>query len=276
MQRDPSKDAPAASPLASPEAWNLVADAYAAELVPIFERFAREALRLAALPPSPRVIDAATGPGTLALLAAAGGARVTAVDFSPAMIAHLRQRAEAASLAGIDARLGDCQALPFDDESYDGAFSMFGLMFFPDRAAGFGELRRVLRPQGRLVVSSWAPFEGAFALVMESIRAMLPGLPFGQGAAPLGDPEQFAQEMAAAGLRDVVIHPVKHTKTEPSLAEFWESLQRTMAPVVLLRRKLGEQRWSEVARGVLDRLRSELGDGPIEERFTALLGVGVK
>lgn len=276
MQPDSSKDAPRPSPLASPEAWNLVADAYAAELVPIFERFAREALRLAALPASPRIIDAAAGPGTLSLLAAAGGARVTAVDFSPAMIAHLRQRSEAAGLTAIDARLGDCQALPFDDESYDGAFSMFGLMFFPNRAAGFRELRRVLRPQGRLVVSSWAPFEGAFALVMDSIRAMLPGLPFGQGAAPLGDPQQFAREMADAGLRDVAIHPVRHREKVPTLAEFWESLQRTMAPVVLLRRKLGDQRWSEVARGVFDRLGSELGDGPVEERFTAYLGVGVK
>lgn len=276
MQPDQPNDAPPASPLAVPDAWNLVADAYAAELLPTFERFSREALRLAALPPSPRVIDAATGPGTLALLAAAAGARVTAIDFSPAMIAQLRQRADAAGLAGIEARLGDCQALPFADDSYDGAFSMFGLMFFPDRAAGFRELRRVLRPQGRLVVSSWAPFERMLALVMESIRAMLPGLPFGQGPAPLGDPQQFAQEMTAAGLREVVIHTVTHTDTEPSLAEFWESLQRTMAPVVLLRRRLGEPRWAEVARGVFDRLHAEVGNGPFHVRFTAYLGVGVK
>ena len=273
MQPDASKSA---SPLASPEAWDLVADAYTTELLPIFERFSRDALKLAALPTSARVLDAAAGPGTLALLAAACGARVSAIDFSPAMIAQLRRRAAAAGLSGIDARLGDGQVLPFEDTSFDAAFSMFGLMFFPDRAAGFRELRRVLRPQGRAVASSWAPFEGMFALVMESIRAMLPSLPFGHGAAPLCDPKRFAQEMVEADLRDVVIHPVAYAETVQSVSEFWASLQRTMAPVVLLRRKLGEQRWTTVARGVLDRLRSEAGDGPVDVRSTAYVGVGVK
>src|SRR5262249_12459284 len=110
LQPDPSKST---SLLASPEAWDLVADAYTTELLPIFERFSRDALRLAALPTSARVLDAAAGPGTLALLAAASGARVSAIDFSPAMIAQLRRRAAAAGLSGIDARLGDGQVLPF-------------------------------------------------------------------------------------------------------------------------------------------------------------------
>src|SRR5262245_56004926 len=130
-------------PLGTPEPWNLVADAYTEELVPLFERFARDALALAALPPAPRVLDVAAGPGTLALVAAKAGATVTAIDFSPAMIANLRRRAAEAGSTAIDARVGDGQALPLEDGGYDGAFSLFGLMFFPDRAAGFRELRRV-------------------------------------------------------------------------------------------------------------------------------------
>lgn len=270
------QETPAVSPLATAEPWNLVADAYTAELLPQFELFARDALRLALLPTSPRIVDVATGPGTLALMAATEGARVSAIDFSPAMIANLRRRAAEASLTAVDVRVGDGQALPFDDDAYDGAFSLFGLMFFPDRAAGFRELRRVLRPQGRVVVSSWAPFEGPFTLVMDSIQAMLPGLPFGRGKAPLGDPEEFTREMTDAALREVVIHTITHSLTAPSLSEFWGLVQRTTAPVVLLHRKLGEERWTEVARGVFDRLRSMLGEGPIELLFTAYLGIGVK
>ncbi|MFZ5864090.1 MAG: class I SAM-dependent methyltransferase [Nitrospirota bacterium] len=270
-------ESPLPSPLATPQPWSLVADAYTAELLSQFELFARDALRLAELPRSPRIVDVATGPGTLALIAAQDhGAQVSAIDFSPVMIEHLQRRAKQVRLASIDVRVGDGQALPFADDAYDGAFSMFGLMFFPDRAAGFRELRRVLRPGRRAVVGSWAPLDGAFALVMDGIRAMLPDLPFGDGKGPLSDPEEFRAEMTAAGFRDATVHTVTHPFSIPSLTEFWGVVQRTTAPVVLLRRKLGEERWADVGRGVFDRLRSALGDGPVTVSGVARLGVGVK
>ncbi len=271
------RESPRPSPLATPEPWSLVADAYTAELLPQFELFARDALRLASLPQAPRIVDVATGPGTLALIAAKDhGAQVSAVDFSPVMIKNLQRRAEQARLAPIDTRVGDGQTLPFSDDTYDGAFSMFGLMFFPDRGAGFRELRRVLRPGRRAVVSSWAPLDGAFALVMDGIRVMPPDLPFGDGKGPLSDPDEFKGELTAAGFRDAAVHTVTHPLTVPSLVEFWGLVQRTTAPVVLLRRKLGEERWAEVSRGVFDRLRNALGARPVTTSGVARLGVGVK
>jgi 2-polyprenyl-3-methyl-5-hydroxy-6-metoxy-1,4-benzoquinol methylase len=66
------------SPLALPVSWDLVADAYADEVMAVFETFAREALRLAAPPPGARVVDVSCGPGTLALVAAAAGYEVEA------------------------------------------------------------------------------------------------------------------------------------------------------------------------------------------------------
>lgn len=266
---------PPTGPLATPQPWDLVADAYAAELVPQFELFANDALRLAALPAGARILDVATGPGTLALLAASTGATISAIDFSPTMIANLHRRARDAG-ATIDARLGDGQALPFADDIYDGAFSMFGLMFFPDRARGLQEMRRVLRPGGRAVVSSWAPFDGPFAMVMDSVRAMVPNLPFGEGKLPLGDPSAFAGEMTAAGFREVRIETASHAATAPSLSECWSMIQRTTAPIVLLRHKLGEEAWDKVARGVFERLQAALGEGPVTLTFNGYLGRGVK
>lgn len=147
MERESTQSGKATgNPLASAGTWDLVADAYAADLLPWAEHFAREALRLAALPPEPHIVDVACGPGTLALLAAREGARVSAIDFSPQMIANLNRRAEEAGLSLVDARVGDGQNLPFDDKSFDGAFSIVGLVFFPDRDAGFRELYRVLKP----------------------------------------------------------------------------------------------------------------------------------
>jgi len=264
------------SPVAAPEPWDLVADAYAKELTAEFELYSRDALHLAALPPNPRIADVATGPGTLALMAAGEGARVSALDFSPMMIENLRRRAARAGITTVEASVGDGQELPFESDAYDGAFSMFGLIFFPERGRGFRELRRVLRPGARAVVASWAPFEGVFALVFDSIRALLPDLPFGQGQAPLGDPEGFAREMTEAGFHAVQIHRASHVLAAPSLAELWGSMQRTTAPVVLLRRKLGEARWAEIASDTLERLRATVGDGPVEAVGVAHLGVGVK
>jgi ubiquinone/menaquinone biosynthesis C-methylase UbiE len=265
-----------ASPLAIAETWDIVADAYAADLLSWAEHFAHEALQLASLPPSPHIVDVATGPGTLALLAAREGATVSAIDFSPAMVANLRRRADELGLAIADVRVGDGQDLPFDDNAFDGAFSMVGLIFFPDRAAGFRELHRVLRPGRRAVVSSIASIEGPFAQVLDGIRVMLPSLPIERGKIPLSDPEEFTHEMSSAGFHEVRIHTVTYPATTPSLTEFWQQTQRSAAPVALLRSKLGEERWAEVAKGVFNQLQETLGDGPVEELYTLHLGVGTK
>jgi len=264
------------SPLAMPQPWDLVAGAYAAEVVPLFEPFSRDALRLADLPRSPRIVDVATGPGTLALLAAADGAAVSAIDFSTAMVAGLQQRVADRHLAGIDARVGDGQALPFGEGSYDAAFSMFGLLFFPDRAAGFRELLRVLRPRASAVVASWAPYQGPMLALMESLSAVLPDLPFKNGGWPLSDPDMFAGEMAAAGFRDVKVHTITHRASIQTTAEFWATIQRSMAPVALLRHRMGEERWAAIGPRIFERLRGAVGDGPLDMPLTAYLAVGRK
>ena len=175
-----------ASPLAEPGAWNLVAGGYASQTVPLFEKYAAHALERAQLAPQSYVLDVATGPGTLALLAARKGHRVTALDFAADMIAKLRDRAGGLALEAIE---GDGQNLPFADQTFEAGFSMFGLMFFPDRARGFAELRRVLRPGGRALVSSWTPVETvpAMRVMFGAMQGELPNLPFGSGTAPLGD-----------------------------------------------------------------------------------------
>src|SRR3954469_12046581 len=148
----------ARGPLAEPLAWNLVSKDYAIEVVPQFEKYATDALRAADLRPGARVLDVAAGPGTLTLLAAKTAHSVEAIDFAGDMIALLQRRAQDAGLRNVHARVGDAQSLPYDSGSFDAAFSMFGLIFFPDRNQGLTEMKRVLAPGGVALVSSWRPF----------------------------------------------------------------------------------------------------------------------
>jgi SAM-dependent methyltransferase len=263
-------------PMASPEPWDLVADAYAEEVVPLGEHFAGIAIDLAGLSAPARIVDVATGPGTLALLAARRGLTVSALDFSPAMIAALRRRADEAGFDIDDAQVGDGQALPWDDDRFDAAFSMAGLIFFPDRGAGFRELRRVLRPGRSAVVSSSAELPPIFVDVLEAISRLLPDLPISGGRMPLADADEFAAEMDAAGFDRVRIETVSHTIENASVEAFWVKTQRSAAPLVLLRERLADEAWAGLSAEVLARLRESHGDGPVDEHYVAHLGVGSK
>jgi len=266
-------DAPKPSPLAAPEPWNLVADDYTLELLPMFELFSRDALGLAPTAAGARLLDVAAGPGTLTLMAAKSGRSLAAIDFSPQMVANLKRRLNDAHL-DADVRLGDGQALPWGDAEFDAAFSMFGLMFFPDRARGFAELYRVLKPGRRVVVSSWAPFEGIFKSVMGAMAEVLPEIPFGSGKGPLGDPDEFAAELRAAGFADVEVTPFTHTLPGGTPAELWGQCERTTAPIVLLKKNLGGAKWTQVTSGVVERLEAQYGKNTAEISTTAYLASG--
>lgn len=258
------------SPLALPLPWNLVADAYAEEVVPWFETFSHAALELAAPAAGSPIVDVACGPGTLSVLAARKGHTVDALDFSSGMIEKLEARK--GSLP-ITARVGDGQALPYADGTFSAGFSLFGLMFFPDRAKGFAELRRVLKPGGRAVVSSWPPSHEAPILdaLFAAIRDVT-GQPADTQRAPLSGEDLYRAEMGSV-FTGIEIHRVTGKQTAPSVDALWDSITRTFAPLVLLRHKSGE-RWPHIATACRSAIERVAGDGPVELVMPALVAVG--
>ena len=267
---------PPANPLAGPRLWNHAAPDYLRDVAPGLSLFAEDALRLARVGAGMRVADVACGPGSLSFAAVKAGARASALDFSSEMIELLRERAARDGVVAIDAQVGDGMALPWPEGAFDAAFSLFGLIFFPDRGRGLAELRRVLRPGGRAVVSSWIPADQVpvIADVWSVLAAEIPNLPYTRIRPVLGDPEAFRAELAAAGFEAVEVHEVQHPLEVPSAVAYWRSLERSTPPLIATREAVPDTRWAELSQAIARRLEERFGAGPLRVPLMALLGAG--
>jgi demethylmenaquinone methyltransferase/2-methoxy-6-polyprenyl-1,4-benzoquinol methylase len=170
----------------------------------------REVTAAAVVRPGDRVLDACCGTGDLALACSRAGGRVTGLDFSERML----ERARAKS-AEVDWVQGDALALPFDDGSFDAATVGFGVRNLEALERGLAELRRVLKPDGRLGVLEitrprgvLAPFYRLwFDRVVPLLGKVLPGgsaytyLPASVRRFP--GPKDLAGLMRDAGFEDV-------------------------------------------------------------------------
>lgn len=216
---------PAAHAIHDPAHWDSVAERYAAEADRMTSLYAQSAWELAALPPGARVLDVATGAGALLAVALRGGADALGIDFSPAMVRAAQARA-AAIAPGDHARVMDGQALDLPDGTaeagFDAAFSIFGVFMFPDPAAGFAEMARVLRPHGRAIVAVWENAGGAGPAVLfeRAAAALFPDKPVPSPMPRLfNTPALLRAAFAEAGLVPEAVHAVAHPW--PAAAPEW-------------------------------------------------------
>jgi SAM-dependent methyltransferase len=103
-----------------------------------------------------RILDLATGTGWGSRVIAQRfpGVKVTGADIADQMLEHARTQAAAMKL-DIDVQHADAEKLPFADVSFDGVVSTFGVMFVGKPEAAAGELARVVKKGGRLVLATW-------------------------------------------------------------------------------------------------------------------------
>ncbi len=206
--------------LNDPDFWNGLAADYGTMVSSFTARFAERALVEAALPAGANVLDIATGAGALAVAAARAGARVLATDFSSAMV----QRVLSYALPNLDARQMDGQALDLPDASFDAAFSMFGVMLFPDWRAGLAEMARVVRPGGVGSMGTWKDASAAANLLLaQTCATLFPGLAAAElpsGLVELSQPDGLRAAMRDAGFDDIrIVEETNDYIVEPALLD---------------------------------------------------------
>jgi ubiquinone/menaquinone biosynthesis C-methylase UbiE len=215
------------------------AENYQRHFVPaIAEPVSVPLLGTAALRPGDRVLDVGCGTGVIARRAAeqvGPAGAVTAIDLSPEMI-EVARATPAPVAPPIEWHTGDAVSLPFPDGAYDVVLCQMALMFMENRVAAVAEMRRVLKPGGRIVVSTPGPIQPVFTAleraIVEHIGADL-GM-FVRAVFSMPDPEAVAALLREAGLRNVTGSVSRVRLRLPAPAEFlWQYISVTpLAPLV--------------------------------------------
>jgi SAM-dependent methyltransferase len=206
-----SQPPPAEAPATDAERGQVTgsaAEIYEAFFVPaLFGEWAGPMADAAGVGVGERVLDVACGTGVLAreALARVGpGGGVVGLDPNPGMLAVAGRAAP-----GVMWREGVAESLPFDDDAFDTVLCGFGLMFFDDRVAALREMRRVLRPGGRLAVSVWAGLDRTpgYRAMVALLRDEFGDEPADALTAPfvLGDGAELRSLFAGAGMPDAEI-----------------------------------------------------------------------
>ena len=166
-------------------------------------------LRSYGISPRDRILDIGCGAGQTTRDAArlAVGGSVLGVDVSAPMIERARRLTIAAGLRNVKFEHADAECHHFTAESFDVAISRFGTMFFVDPVAGFTNIARALRPDGRLVMMVWQDHHlNEWSVSIERALAASADVPISPPRAPdpfsLADPAATGQVLETAGFTE--------------------------------------------------------------------------
>jgi SAM-dependent methyltransferase len=229
---------------------------------PMFTPWGEHLLDALAVAPGERLLDVATGPGTVARLASrrlGPAGLVLATDLSPAMLAVAEAKGAVEGGSPIEYRLSAAAPLDAPGASFDVVCCQQGLQFFPDRPGALAEMRRALRPRGRLGLAVWSGIEACppFAAIRDAVEEVMgteAAERYALGPWGLHAPETLAEMVSAAGFAEVSVDEV----TRPVRFEGGPTqLDRSLAASGLASEvdALGSGRRAVLTSAVFDKLR---------------------
>lgn len=207
--------------------YNAAADFYDHPANTFWERYGRRTVERLGLTAGQRVLDVCCGSGASAIPAAkiiGPGGSVTGVDLAQNLLELARSKAQQQGLENIDFQSGDMTRLPFADNSFDVVVCVFGIFFVPDMESALRELKRVLRTEGRLAITTWGPrfAEPANTAFWNSVRNTRPDLY--KGFNPwdrICEVDDLRALLEAAGLRELHVEAESGSQPLNSADDWW-------------------------------------------------------
>lgn len=248
---------------------------------PIMAPFIAAVLDTVDLFPGAQVLDLACGTGFVAR-AAAGRVgptgHVVAADINEGMLRMAAARAPR-MYPDIEFVQAPADSLPFEEAAFDVVVCQQGAQFFPDLDAALKEVARVLRPGGRIALTTWAPkerspyFDAQFRVIEEYGT---PEEADGLRQAFSCTADRLAAAFTAAGLRDGTVHLVTRSVVTPPLSD-WVPGQLSAIPWTRSLTEAGPQALARAARTLCDLLVNHRDpDGTATLPFTTLLATATR
>ncbi|MGZ4245640.1 MAG: class I SAM-dependent methyltransferase [Solirubrobacteraceae bacterium] len=208
--------------------YGAAADHYCRASLGFWDRFGAATVSRLALSSGTAVLDLCCGAGASALPAAravAPAGRVLGIDVAGPLLDVARARAAAEGLDNVEFRRRDARATGLLDGAFDVVMCVFGIFFAADMPGFVTEMWRLVRPGGRLAVTTWGPglFEPANSVFWESVRDLEPSLY--RGYAPWDEittPEALGGLLAAGGAATPALHAASGSQPLARPEDFWD------------------------------------------------------
>jgi len=219
----------------SADGWARTRAAIARDTTPVSQWL----LEAARLQPGMIVLEVASGPGDLGLLAAeivAPAGRAIVTDGAEAMVEVARARGAELGIANAEFRQMEAEWLDLEAASVDAVLCRWGYMLLADPEAALRETRRVLRPGGHVALAVWDvpernPWMSAAGRTLTARGVMEPPDPEQPGPFALAAPGRLRELLDDAGFGEVTVEAVDFEFRAPNLDEWWEQMLKNSSRV---------------------------------------------
>jgi ubiquinone/menaquinone biosynthesis C-methylase UbiE len=241
-------------------------------------------LEVASVQPGSRVLDVAAGTGEQTLMAArrvGPSGCVIAADVSASMLNVAAEVARKEGLTNVETRVADAENLALDADSFDAVICRIALMLFPNPAKALTEMRRVVKPGGKVAVIVFSaleknPYHGIVFGIVQRLGSIPPPAPGEPWMYALGDRGALEDLYRRAGFLNASVHAVPIQRRFPSAADAIRTMRNSAGDLRELMSRLNEAERERAWVEIEEQLRRFEGPNGLEVPGEVLIGVGTK